>query len=235
MSARRSVRCRADVRKVIVKRQDFRDKYFPMSATEAPLSPRALPPRRAPLLSPCAWLVSRPRVQAVICHPKVQWAMTNLGIRRWRAIRRWPPLLLAAAGLGTITDDLHVPRWEHDLAGLALYIGLMVTALSADAYLARRARRLAGPRARASYLAMGAGLVPLAVGCFAAASRLDAHGNPSLADAVGFIGLLGCWAALLALGRALAWGRLRRICWIYPPAGRRPAGTRDVTGGSGLR
>ena len=29
--------------------------------------------------------------------------MTNLGIRRW------PPLLLTAAGLGAITDDLHVP------------------------------------------------------------------------------------------------------------------------------
>jgi hypothetical protein len=161
--------------------------------------------------------------------------MTSLGIRRWLAIRRWPPLLLAAAGLGTITDDLHVPRWEHDLAGLALYIGLIVTALSTDAYLARRALRLADLRSRATYLAMGTGLVPLAVGCFAAASRLDAHSNPSLADAFGFIGLLGSWAALLALGRALTWGRLRRLCWIYPPAGRPPADTRDVTGGSGLR
>src|SRR3984957_18364343 len=112
-----------------------------MSATEAPLSPRALPPRRASLLSPRAWLVSRPRVQAVICHPKVQWAMTNLGIRRWRAIRRWPPLLLAAAGLGTITDDLHVPRWEHDLAGLAPFIWLMVTALADHARLSTRAPR----------------------------------------------------------------------------------------------
>jgi hypothetical protein len=173
-------------------------------------------------------------VQAVICHPKVQWAMTSLGIRRWLAIRRWPPLLLAAVGLRTITDDLHAPRWEHDLAGLALYTGLIVAALSTDAYLTRRARRLAGPRSRVTYLAAGTGLLPLAAGCIAAAPSLYARGNPSLADAFGFIGLLASWTALLALGRALTWGRLRRHCWIYPPAGR-PADTRDVTGASGLR
>jgi hypothetical protein len=61
--------------------------------------------------------------------------------------------------------------------------------------------------------------------------RLGAHNNPSLADAFGFIGLLGSWAALLALGRALTWGRMRRLCWVYPPGGRRPADTHDITGG----
>jgi hypothetical protein len=198
-----------------------------MSAAEAPLSPRPQPPRRAPLLSPRAWLLSRPRVQAVIYHPKVQWAMTKLGIRRWLAIRRWPPLFLAVAGLGTITNDLHAPRWEHDLLVLALHIGLIVTALSTDAYLTRRALRLVALRSRATYLAMGTSLLPLAVGCFAAAARLDAHNNPSLADAFGFIGLLVSWTALLALGRAFTWGRLRRLCWVYPPGGRRPADTRD--------
>jgi hypothetical protein len=182
-------------------------------------------------MSPRARLLSRPRVQAVIYHPKVQWAITRLGIRRWLAIRRWPPLLLAIAGLGTITDDTHAPRWEHDFAGLGLHIGLIVTALSADAYLTRRALRLAGPRSRATYLAMGTGLLLLAAGCFAAASGLGAHNNPSLADAFGFIGLLGSWAALLALGRALTWGRLRRLCWVYPPGGWRPPDTRDITGG----
>ena len=53
---------------------------------------------------------------------------------------------------------------------------------------------------------MGTGLVPLAIGCSAAASRLDAHSDPSLADAFGFIGLLGYWVAVLALGHALIWG-----------------------------
>jgi hypothetical protein len=162
-----------------------------MSAAEAPLSPRPQAPSRARLLSPRAWLLSRPLVQAVIYHPKVQWAMTNLGIRRWLAIRRWPPVILAVAGLGMITNDLHTPRWEHDLVGSALYIGLVVTALSADAYLTRRALRLVGLRSRATYLAMGTVLLPLAVGCFAAASRLDAYNNPSLANVIGSSGFLG--------------------------------------------
>jgi hypothetical protein len=186
-----------------------------MSAAEAPsLSPPPRPPLRARLLS-------LPLVQAVIYHPKVQWAMTNLGIRRWLAIRRWPALLLAASGLGMVTDDLHIPRWEHDLVGSVLYIGLIGTALSADAYLTRRARRMVGLRSRATYLAMGVALLPPAVGCIAVASGLGAHNAP-LADVVGSIGLLISWIALLALGRALTWGRLRRLCWVYPPGGRRP-------------
>ena len=193
-----------------------------MPAAEAPLSPRPQPPRGARLVSPRGWFLSRQRVQAVIYHPKVQWAMTNLGIRRWLAIRRWPPVFLAVAGLGMITDDLHVPRWEHDLVRLALYVALVVTALSADAYLTRRALRLTNLRSRATYLAIGTAQLPLAVGCFAAASRFDAHTNPSLADVIGTVGFLVSWAALLSLGRALTWGRLRRLCWVYPPGGRRP-------------
>ena len=113
---------------------------------------------------------------------------------------------------------------------MALDIAVIVTALSTDAYLTRRALRLVGLRSRAIYLAMGTGLVALTVGCFTAVARLDAHNNPSLADAFGFIGLLASWAALLALGRALTWGRLRRLCWVYPPAGRP-----DLAHESGIR
>jgi hypothetical protein len=206
-----------------------------MPATEALLSPRPQPPRKAHLLFPREWFLSRPRVQAVIYHPKAHWAITNLGIRRWLTIRRWPPIFFATAFAGMITDPMHVPRWQLDLSRAALNIAVVVTALFTDAYLTRRALRLAGLRSRATYLALGTGLVTLAVCCFTAVARLDAHNNPSLTDAFGFLGLLASWAALLALGRALTWGRLRRLCWVYPPVGRRASDTRDVTGGSGLR
>jgi hypothetical protein len=205
-----------------------------MSATGAPAS-RSRPSRQPHLPSPRAWFLSRPQVQAVVYHPKVQWAMTNLGVRRWRTIRRWPPLLFAGAFTGMITDPMHGPRWQQDLVKLALGIAVIVTGLAADAYLTRRALRLASLRSRPTYLAAGTGLLALAVGCFTAVARLDAHNNPSLADVSGLIGLLASWTALLSLGRALTWGRLRRLCCVYPPDGRLSAGTRDVTGGSGLR
>jgi hypothetical protein len=51
---------------------------------------------------------------------------------------------------------------------------------------------------------------------FAAAPlRLDATNidrNPER------FGLLASWSALLALGRALTRGQLRRLCWAYPPS-----------------
>lgn len=146
--------------------------------------------------------------------------MTNLGIRRWLTIRRWPPLLFAIAFTGMITDPMHGPRWQQDLVKLALRIAVIVTALATDAYLARRALRLAGLRSRPAYLAAGTGLLALAVGCFIAVARLDAHNHPALADLSGLTGLLASWAALLSLGRALTRGRLRRLCWVYPPAKR---------------
>jgi hypothetical protein len=118
---------------------------------------------------------------------------------------------------------------------LALGIAVIVTALATDAYLTRRALRLAGLRSRPTYLAVGTGLLAFAVGCFTAVARLDAHNNPSLADVFGLIGLLASCTALLSLGRALTWGRVRRLCWVYPPDGPLPASTHDVTGGSGLR
>lgn len=172
---------------------------------------------RWPRLPSRAWFLSRPRVQAIVAHPKVQWAMTNLGIRRWLTIRRWPPLLFAGTSAGMITDSMHGPRWEQDLIRLALDVAIIVAALATDAYLTRRAFRLAGLRSRPTYMAMGIGLLALAVGCFIGVARLDGHHNPSLADVSGFIGLLASWTALLSLGRALTWGRLRRLCWVYPP------------------
>jgi len=181
------------------------------------------------------WFLSQRQVQAVVYHPKVQWAMTNLGIRRWLTIRRWPPLLMVGGWIGMVMEPLHGPVWQQDLIRSAIDIAVIVIALSTDAYLTRRARRLVGLRSRPIYLAMGTGLLALAVGCFIADAALDARNHPRLPDAFMLIGLLAGWPALLALGRALTWGRLRRLCWVYPPAGRRPAHISDVTGSSGLR
>lgn len=130
---------------------------------------------------------------------------------------------------------MHGPHWQQYLVKLALGIAVIVTALATDTYLTRRAVRLVGLRSRPTYVAVGTGLLAFAVGCFTTVARLDAHNNPSLADVFGLIGLLASWTALLSLGRALTWGRLRRLCWVYPPDGRLSARTRDVTSGSGLR
>jgi len=104
-----------------------------------------------------------------------------------------------------ITDPMHGPHWQLALVNLALAVAVMATALATDAYLTRRALRLVGLRSRPTYLAMGTGLLALAVGCFTAVARFDAHNKPPPADVFGFIGLLASWAAPLSLGRALTW------------------------------
>lgn len=145
--------------------------------------------------------------------------MTRLGIRRWRTIRRWPPLLLAGTFAHSVAPPPPGPGWHFTPVAAALDISVIVIALSADAYLTRRARRLAGLRSRPAYLAMALGPLALAVVCiYLAAVPLSVH-HPRLWDLAALIGALSGWAALLALGRALTWGRLRRLCWIYPPAG----------------
>jgi len=113
------------------------------------------------------------------------------------------------------------PRWQQNLVASALGITVIVTALSTDAYLTRRALRVVNLRSRPTYLGMGSSLLTLAVACFTAVASLDAR-NPLLSNVFLLIGSLASWAALLALGRALTWGRLRRLCWVYPPAGRPP-------------
>lgn len=144
-----------------------------MFATDARLSPRLRRSRRPRLSSPRAWFPYRPQVQALVYHPKVQWAMTNLGIRRWLTIRRWPALFLASASGRAILDLIHGPRWQQDLAGAASALAFFVTALTVDAYLSG-------------------------------------------------------WTGLLTLGRALTWGRLRRLCRVYPPHGQPSWHTRTL-------
>jgi hypothetical protein len=188
-----------------------------MSVPAASLTPPSQPPRRPRRRPPKAWFLSRTQVQAVIYHPKVQWVMTRLRIRRWLTIRRWPPLLLAGALTRSIAPPPG-PRWHFTPVAETLGISIVVIALSTDAYLTHRARRLAGLRSRPAYLAMAAGPLALAVVCiYIAAVPLNVH-HPRLSELFTLIGALSGWMALLALGRALTWGRLRRFCWIYPPA-----------------
>jgi hypothetical protein len=154
--------------------------------------------------------------------------MTNLGIRRWLAIRRWPPLFLANRLPNMLTDPIHGPRWWIDLIASAVGITLIVTVLGADAYLTRRASRLVGIRSRPMYLLMAAFPLAVAVGCFIVPGSFQVH-HPRLTDVLTAAGFIASWSALLALGRALTWGNFRYNFWVYPPAGRPVPRTSDVT------
>jgi hypothetical protein len=176
------------------------------------------PSRRPRLASPRAWFLSRPQVQAVVDHPKVQWTMTHFGIRRWLTIRRWPALFLASAFGRPILDPIHGPRWQQDTVIAASGLACFATALTVDACLTRRARRLVGLRSRPAYLAMAAAPLSLAIVGLYLSIRLYAH-HVWLSDVFTLVGTLSGWTGLLALGRALTWGRLRHLCWVYPPAG----------------
>jgi hypothetical protein len=132
-------------------------------------------------------------------------------------------MILAGAFVHAVAPPPSTSGWHFTPVAAALDISVIVFALSADAWLTRRARRLVGPRSRPAYLAMAAGPLALAVVCiYIAAVPLYVH-HPRLSDLFTLIGELSAWTALLALGRAITWGRLRRLCWIYPPAGRRDA------------
>jgi len=155
--------------------------------------------------------------------------MTSLGIRRWLTIRRWPALFLASAFGRPILDQVHGPRWQQDMVIAASGVAFFVTALTIDAYLTRRARRLAGPRSRPLHLAMAAAPLSVAIVSLYLSVRLYAH-HAWLSDVFTLVGTLSGWTGLLALGRALTWGRLRRLCWVYPPAGQPSWHARDVTG-----
>ena len=102
--------------------------------------------------------------------------MTNLGIRRWLTIRRWPALFLASAfGRPIILDPIHGSRWQQDTVSAASGFALFVTALAVDAYLTRRARRLVGLRSRPMYLAMAVAPLSLAIVSLYLSVRLYAH------------------------------------------------------------
>ena len=144
--------------------------------------------------------------------------MTNLGIRRWLTIRRWPALFLGSAFGRPILDPIHGSRWQQDMVSAASGLAFLVTALAVDAYLTRRARRLVGLRSRPMYLAMAVAPLSLAIVSLYLSVRLYAH-HVWLSDVFTLVGTLSGWTGLLAFGRVITWGRLRRLCWVYPPAG----------------
>jgi hypothetical protein len=203
-----------------------------MSGTEVPapgaaVNPPAQSPRSALLPPPYLWFLAHPKLQGLVSHPKIQWAVTHLGIRRWLTLRRWPPVLFASMFTGSVMERVPGPHWRQDLIQAAMNLAVVAAALATDAYLNRRAQRLRGERSRLTYLAMATVPLAAAVGCFYAVSVCAFGTFPY--DVFMIIGELSAWTALLTLGRALAYGPFRRLCWIYPPANRPPVKAHDVS------
>jgi hypothetical protein len=153
----------------------------------------------------------------ITAHPKVEWLLTRYPVRRWRAIRRWPPVLMLGFFSQDLTDRVHHPGWRVKLAFDAFYLATFAATLAADAYLQRRARSLAGERSRLAYLASGIALLAVAAGTAAVGWRsFTADTWPS--DVYSLIIGACAWSAILALGRALVRGPRRRLFWVYPPS-----------------
>lgn len=160
----------------------------------------------------------RALAQRVTAHPKVEWLLTRYPVRRWRAVRRWPPVVILGVFNEDVAQRASHPDWRVKLGLVAFHLACLAAVLAADAYLQRRAGRLAGQRSRLAYVATGAALAAVAAGAVAAGwHSFTADTWP--ADAYGLIAGVSAWSAILALGRGLARGRLRRLFWVYPPGG----------------
>ena len=153
----------------------------------------------------------------ITAHPKVEWLLTRYPVRRWRAIRRWPPVLLLGFFSRDLTDRVHHPDWRVKLAFDVFYLAILGVALAADAYLRGRVSRLAGERSRLAYLASGVALLAVAAGA-GAVGRHSFSADTWPSDAYSLIIGVCAWSAILALGRALVRGPRRRLFWVYPPA-----------------
>lgn len=161
---------------------------------------------------------SRELAQRVKAHPKVEWLLSRYPVRRWRAIRRWPPVLMLGIFADEVTQRVHHPDWRVKLVFDAFYLAILAAALAADACLQRRARRLAAERSRPTYLATGVALLAVAAGTVAVGwHSFIADTWP--ADVYGLTAEVCAWSAILAFGRALVRGPRRRLFWVYPPAG----------------
>ena len=160
-------------------------------------------------------------------HPKVEWLLTRYPVRRWRAIRRWPPVIMLFVFNGDVDQRVPHPDWRVKLANDVVHLASLVAVLAVDAWLLRRSRRLAGERSRLAYLATGVGLLAVAVGVVAAGwHSFVADTWP--ANIYGLIAGVSAWSGILALGRALVRGPRRRMFWVYPPGGRPGAGDQPL-------
>ena len=124
--------------------------------------------------------------------------------------------------LGVFCDDIthrvNRPDWRERVAFDVFYLAVLAAALAADAYLQRRARRLAGERSRRAYLAASVALLAAAAGAVAVGWHSFLADTWS-ADVYGLVAGVCAWSAVLTLGRALVRGPRRRLFWVYPPAG----------------
>jgi hypothetical protein len=160
----------------------------------------------------------RALTQWAAAHPKVEWLLTRYPVRRWRAIRRWPPVFMLFLFDDAVRERVQHPDWRVKLGIDALYLGSLAVALAADACLHWRARRLAGERSRRAYVAAGLALLAVAAGVVTVGwHSFTADTWP--ADVYGLIAGVSAWSAILALGRGLVRGRRRRLFWVYRPGG----------------
>jgi hypothetical protein len=160
----------------------------------------------------------RALAQRVTAHPKVEWLRTRYPVRRWRTIRRWPPVVMLGIFIEDVAQRVHQPDGWMKLALVAFHLAGLAAVLASDAYLQRRARRRPGERSRPAYLAAGAALLAVAAGVVAAGWH-SFTADTWQADLYGLIAGVSAWSAILALGRALARGPRRRLFWVCPPGG----------------
>jgi len=76
-------------------------------------------------------------VQRVTARPKVEWLLTRYPVRRWRAIRRWPPVIMLGTCITELTGRVHHPGWRVKLAFDAVYLAVFAATLATDDCLQR--------------------------------------------------------------------------------------------------
>ena len=151
-------------------------------------------------------------------HPRVEWLLTRYPVRRWRAVCRWPPVIMLLIFDDSVRERVPHPDWRVKLGFDALYLASLGVVLAADACLQWRARRLVGSRSRGAYLAAGVALLGVAAGAVAVGwPAFVANTWPG--DVYGLIAGVSGWSAILAFGRGLVHGPQRRWFWVYPPGG----------------
>ena len=100
------------------------------------------------------------------------------------------------------------------VAGIALIAAFAL----ADRCATRLSARMGGPRPRAVYLSLACGWLAVAVPCAVVGERMGQQ-TGWRSNALGMTMFLCGAMALVMLGRAVTWGRVRPYFWLHPPAG----------------